>query len=242
LKSGERMSDMTDSQRTVLEVRDLSVSYGEDRIIRDLSFSVVQGSVFVILGPNGAGKTTLLRALLKLVPYEGEITWHTRKLSYLPPQEFVQRRDIPPLDLEEFFRFKTRDVAAMKRMFTEVGLDDALLARPFGTLSTGQFQRMLIAWALVDDPEVLLLDEPTSGIDIGGEETIYTLLQRFRQTKPLTILLVTHDLHVVWEHAQTVLCLNRHKLCLGAPQEVLTPQQLRTLYGTGVKYYEHQHP
>ncbi|MBP1150113.1 MULTISPECIES: metal ABC transporter ATP-binding protein [Methylocaldum] len=232
---------MTDNQPSILTVQGISVSYGDETIIRDLSFSVAEGAVFVILGPNGAGKTTLLRALLGLIPYQGTVTWQTRNISYLPPQEFLQRQELPPLSIEEFFRFKTRDVDAVKRMFAEVGLDESLLQRPFGALSTGQFQRMLIAWALVNDPDVLLLDEPTAGIDVGGEETIYTLLNRYRQRKPLTILLVTHDLHVVWEYASVVLCLNRQQLCMGAPQEVLTPQQLQALYGTGVKYYEHHH-
>ena len=233
---------MTNDRKTILTVRGLSVALGEDPVIRELSFSVPEGAVFVILGPNGAGKTTLLRALLDLVPHQGEVSWQTRKLSYLPPQEFLQRRDLPPLDVEEFFRLKTPDLSAIRRILGEVGVDNSLLRRPFGAVSTGQFQRLLMAWALVNDPDVLLLDEPTSGIDLGGEETIYTLLDRFRQARPLTILLVTHDLHVVWERASTVLCLNRHALCQGAPREVLTPERLQALYGTGVKHYEHRHP
>lgn len=230
-------SEMND----ILTVRSLSVTYGTDAIIRDLSFSIVDGAVFVILGPNGAGKTTLLRALLGLIPYEGSVIWRTSRISYLPPQESLQRRDLPPLDIAEFFRFKTSDLDNIKRKLVEVGLGEALLDRPFVSLSTGQFQRMLIAWALVDRPDVLVLDEPTAGIDVGGEETVYTLLNRYRQSRPLTILLVTHDLHVVWEYASMVLCLNRRQLCMGPPDEVITPQQLRDLYGTGVKYYQHQH-
>jgi len=122
-----------------------------------------------------------------------------------------------------------------------VGLDPSLLKRRFGTLSTGQFQRMIIAWALVDEPEVLLFDEPTSGVDIGGQETIYSLLHKFWKERNLTILLVTHDLSVVWEHANNVLCLNKKALCYGKPRDVLTPQGLEKLYGTGIKFYEHTH-
>ena len=225
----------------ILSVQDLAVTFGDTVILRDLSFSVAAGAVFVILGPNGAGKTTLLRALLDLIPHGGSVTWRTRSISYLPPHEFLQRRELPPLDIEEFFRFKTRNLADIKRVLAEVGLGEPVLRRQFGSLSTGQFQRMLIAWALVDDPDVLVLDEPTAGIDVGGEDTIYTLLNRFRQSKPLTILLVTHDLQIVWEYATMVLCLNRQKLCMGAPEEVLTPQRLKDLYGGGVKYYQHQH-
>ena len=83
-------------------------------------------------------------------------------------------------------------------MIAEVGLDESLLTHQFGKLSTGQFQRMLIGWALLDNPDVLILDEPTSGIDIGGEETLYSLLYKFWQNQNMTILLVTHDLNIIW--------------------------------------------
>jgi zinc transport system ATP-binding protein len=126
-------------------------------------------------------------------------------------------------------------------MFKAVELDLSLLKRRFGGLSTGQFQRMIIAWALVDDPAVLLFDEPTSGIDVGGQETVYSLLHKFWKNRNLTILLVTHDLNIVWEHANRVLCLNKRKLCSGTPKEVLTPEHLAELYGTGIKLYKHDH-
>lgn len=232
---------MAEQEGVILEVENLAVDRDGDMLIHNLSFSVATGEVFVILGPNGAGKTTLLRALLDLIPHRGRVNWGTRAISYLPPQELLQRRELPPITLADFFGLKTRDADAIRRRFIDVGLDASLCQRPFGTLSTGQFQRMLLAWALVNEPDVLLLDEPTAGIDVGGEETIYSLLERFRQRKPLTILLVTHDLHVVWEFATTVLCLNRLQLCIGAPRSVLTPEQLQKLYGTGVKLYEHRH-
>jgi ABC-type Mn2+/Zn2+ transport system ATPase subunit len=120
-------------------------------------------------------------------------------------------------------------------------LDSSLLRRRFGAVSTGQFQRMLIAWALVDQPKVLLFDEPASGIDIGGQETVYSLLHQFWQDWNLTILLVTHDLNIVWEHATNVLCLNKKNLCYGPPREVMTPETLEEIYGTGIKFYEHRH-
>ena len=100
---------------------------------------------------------------------------------------------------------------------------------------------MLFRSALVDDPSVLLFDEPTSGIDVGGEETIYSLLHKFWKEKGLTILLVTHDLNIVWEHANKVLCLNKKKLCLGTPNEVLSPENLKKLYQSNIKFYKHEH-
>lgn len=225
----------------VLEVSNLRISYDKRTIIEGLSFSVAARDILIVLGPNGAGKTTLLRSLLNLVPYQGSVTWHTRKIAYLPPQELLQRQNLPPLQLAEFFQFKTHDSESIKTLLSEVGLDTSVLSRQFNELSTGQFQRMMIAWSLLDNPDVLILDEPTSGIDIGGEETIYSLLHTFWQKQNLTILLVTHDLHVVWEYATQVLCLNRQQMCMGKPDDVLTPQQLKQLYGTGIKFYQHQH-
>lgn len=225
----------------VLSVKNLHIAYGSQTIIDNLSFNVAEREILIILGPNGAGKTTLLRALQNLLPYRGTVTWRAGKISYVPPQEFLQRQNLPPLNIAEFFSFKTDDNDTIKSMIAEVGLDDSLLARQFDELSTGQFQRMLIGWALLDNPDVLIFDEPTSGIDIGGEETIYSLLHKFWQNKNLTILLVTHDLNIVWEYATKVICLNKQQVCMGKPEEVLTPEQLKNLYGTGIKFYKHQH-
>jgi len=229
------------NENAVLTVKNLQVSYEEQKIISDLSFTVLKREILVFLGPNGAGKTTLLRALQNLLPYQGEVSWNVQKTSYLPPQEFLQRQNLPPLSIKEFYAFKTTNLDTIKAMITDVGLNESLLTHQFSDLSTGQFQRMLIGWALLDNPDVLILDEPTSGIDLGGEETIYSLLHKFWQNNNLTILLVTHDLNIVWEYATQVVCLNKQQICMGKPDEVLTPEQLKQLYGTGIKFYKHQH-
>lgn len=227
--------------KKILKVKNLNVKLNGEEIIKDLSFEVNEREILIILGPNGAGKTTLLRTLLGLVPYTGQISWATKDINYLPPQEFLGRKDLPPINIEEFFKFKNVPSEKILKILKQVGLDSSILKKRFGALSTGQFQRMLIAWALVDEPSVLLFDEPTIGIDIGGQETIYSLLHKFWKERNLTILLVTHDLNIVWEHATNVLCLNKKMLCYGTPRKILTPKQLKQLYGTGIKFYEHKH-
>ena len=207
----------------VLRVKRLKVVRNGEEIIRDLSFEVREKETLIILGPNGAGK------------------WYTKSISYLPPQELFQRKDLPPLSIEEFFRFKDVSHEQILRAFSAIVLDSSLLERRFDSLSTGQFQRLLIAWALVDEPKVLLFDEPTSGMDVGGQETIYSLLHKFWQERDLTILMVTHDLNIVWEHADNVLCMNKKTLCYGKPRQVITPEELEKVYGTGVRFYEHKH-
>jgi zinc transport system ATP-binding protein len=225
--------------KVILKVKNLNIKLGNREIVKNLSFEVKEGDVLILLGPNGAGKTTLLKGLLGLIPSEGEIIWSSKKISYLPPQELIQRKNLPPMTIKEFFEFKNIEQKDILKIFQEVGLEQSLLRRSFDALSTGQFQRMIIAWALVDNPDVLLFDEATYGIDAGGEETIYSLLHKIWQQRNLTILLVTHDLNIVYEHANNVLCLNKEKLCYGEPVKVLTPENLQKIYGTGIKFYKH---
>jgi len=227
--------------KPVLTVKDLNVVLGEQKIIQNLNFTVHEQDVLVILGPNGAGKTTLLRALLGLVPHTGIITWNKKKIRYLPPQELINKKTLLPLSVREFFSFKNISPRKITSRIKQVGLKKSILDKPLEHLSTGQFQRMLIAWALLDNPDVLLFDEPTAGIDIGGEETIYSLLHKIWKEKKLTIILVTHHVHVVWEHASSVLCMNKKLLCHGAPEKTLTKKVIEQTYGVGAKLYDHRH-
>lgn len=223
-----------------LQVKNLVVELNDRKIIENLSFEVRRGETLVVLGPNGAGKTTLLRALLGIVPYEGEVSWSINNISYLPPKELMQRKEILPLTVEDFYSLKEISKNRVFKSLESVGLSSKVFRQRIVHLSTGQFQRLSIAWALVDKPDTLLFDEPTSGIDIGGTETIYSLLHRFWEKYDMTIVLVTHDLSVVWEHADNVLCLNKRGVCYGVPAEALTTKNLKELYGVGVKYYKHK--
>jgi ABC-type Mn2+/Zn2+ transport system ATPase subunit len=227
-------------QKLALQVKDLTVELNDQKIIEGLSFAVKRGETLVVLGPNGAGKTTLLRALLGIIPYQGEVDWEVKNISYLPPKELMQRKEILPLTVEDFYSLKEVTKHRIAESLKSVGLSTDVAKQRIAHLSTGQFQRLSIAWALVDRPDTLLFDEPTSGIDIGGTETIYTLLHGFWEKQKLTIILVTHDLSVVWEHADNVLCLNKKGICYGAPASALTTKNLKELYGVGVKYYQHQ--
>jgi zinc transport system ATP-binding protein len=227
--------------KKIVEVTNLSVRYGNNLVLSDVSFSLNERDVVVIIGPNGAGKSTLLKALLGLIPHEGTVTWDTSKIGYIPPQESLLRKDLPPLTLLDFFHLKNKNNQAISSILNEIGLSDCLLSQQLSTLSTGQFQRAMLAWTLIDAPSVLILDEPTSGIDIGGEETVYSLLHRIWQKGNLTIILVSHSMSIVWKHASNVLCLNKKLICYGSPEETLNPDILKKLYGTEVSVYEHRH-
>jgi len=223
---------------SILKVKNLNVKLGNEEIIKDLSFEVKERDVLTILGPNGAGKTVLLRTLLGVLPYKGEIKWQKEvKIGYVP-QRLPFIKDTP-MSVEEFFELKGALKKEIEKTLNSVGFEESFLNKNIGELSSGQFQRILVAWALIKNPDILLFDEPTTGIDIGGEETIYTLLTKLKKERNLTILLVTHDLSVVFKFSNYVICLNRCPICQGIPKEILTPETLNKLYGEEVKFYEH---
>jgi zinc transport system ATP-binding protein len=224
----------------ILKVKKLKVGLDNQNVIENLSFQIKRGDVVTILGPNGAGKTVLLRTLLGLIPYEGEIEWQSDiKIGYVP-QRLPFIKDIP-LSVNDFFKLKKSFEKETQEILDSVGFREDFLKKKMGDISSGQFQRVLIAWALIKNPQVLLFDEPTTGIDISGEETVYNLLSKLRQERNLTMLLVTHDLSVVYKFSTDVICLNKHMICYGPPREVLTLESLRELYGEEVKYYQHKH-
>ena len=232
---------------TILKVENLSVQFDGNKILEDLSFEVKKGDITAVIGPNGAGKTVLFRALLGLVPYSGEIIWQENiKVGYVP-QRFIVERDLP-LSVKEFLSYK-----GSKNKITEVlkwvgfqtkdehHLIHHLLNLPLGVLSGGELQKVLIAFALLGNPKVLLFDEPTTGVDIGGEETIYNLLKKLRDEHDLTVIFISHDIHVVYQYASNVLCLNREKICFGPPHQALNADELKKLYGTEIGIVEHSH-
>ncbi len=233
-------------QDIILDVRNCAVVLDGQTLLSGVSFVVRKGEALAVIGPNGAGKTLLFKALLGLVPFSGTIAWQPDlRIGYVP-QKFPVDKTVP-LTVREFFllkgkRFWFPDPAFLNHLSHElslVGLPEAVLERRVGELSGGQLQRLLIGWAMVDHPEVMLCDEPTAGIDVGFEETVYHLLQRLQKERSTTVLLISHELNIVYRYADQVLCLNREMLCHGKPHEVLHPQDLARLFGEG-SFYAHQ--
>jgi zinc transport system ATP-binding protein len=231
---------------TILNVRDCSVVLDGETLLSGVSFKVQKGEALAVIGPNGAGKTLLFKALLGLVPFSGRIVWRPGlRIGYVPQKFPVDRS--APLTVREFFLLKAKGFWFPDRPFLEhlshelslVGLSEEILDRPVSELSGGQLQRLLIGWALLDHPDVILCDEPTAGIDVGFEETVYHLLQRLQHERSTTVLLISHEINIVYRYADQVLCLNQKMICHGKPREVLNPDDLKKLFGGG-SFYQHQ--
>ncbi|MBI4993373.1 metal ABC transporter ATP-binding protein [Candidatus Wolfebacteria bacterium] len=229
----------------ILEVKNLNVEINGIHILNDINFEVERGEILAIIGPNGAGKTILLKSLLGLIDYQGEIKWNKIygekiKIGYVP-----QRMDIEtdiPLSVEEFLNLSgDSSKQKIKEAIKAVQLDEKILKSGFGEISIGQRQRILVAWAILGNPQVLLFDEPTADIDIAGQESIYKMLHKLHRDLNLSIILISHDLNVVFRYAHKAICLNRKKICEGSPKEILNTENLLELYGGEKAFYHHDH-
>ena len=235
-------------ENPILETRNLSVSFDKQEILKDISFSVDEGDVLAIIGPNGAGKTVLFRTLLGFIPFDGKVKWREDAQIGYVPQKLFEKAELP-LTVKEFFILKSKnlffkDKRLIESIFHElkaVGLNQSILNQQLVNLSHGQLQRVLIAWAILRHPNVLLFDEPTAGIDLAGEDTIYNLLHKLQNERGLTVLIISHDLNIVYRYADKVLCLNKEGICFGEPKKALTNEQIRRLYGESAFYHHHVH-
>ena len=226
-----------------LDVRHLTISFEGVALVDDLSFTVAEGDSLAIIGPTGSGKTVLFRALIGALPYRGEIRWAAGATVGYIPQKLDIERDLP-ITGNDFLLAKARVGRAsrdeIRRALDLVNLTEDTTRKPVGTLSGGQFQRLLLAFALLGEPSVLLFDEPTAGIDEPGEERLTTEIDRLKQERHLTLLLISHELSLVYRYATQVLCLGRGRSYIGPPADVLTPQKLEELYGSPMKYHVHE--
>lgn len=225
-----------------LAVDRLSIRFGKVQVLHELSFHVARGESLAIIGPNGAGKTVLFQALIGSLPSEGTIRWAPEvRIGYVP-QKLDLDRDVPITGMD-FLLARARlagGVAAdIAGILSLVGVPEEVSLAPIGTLSGGQFQRLLLAFALLGNPTVLLLDEPTAGVDEPGQRQLNELVRHLQEKQGLTVLFISHELSVVYQYADSVLCLGRKSTCFGPPRKILTPDLLTEIYGTPVEYHVH---
>lgn len=207
----------------MLEVSNLSFKYRKEFVLEGINFVVKKGSVSVIVGPNGAGKSTLLKIIMGLYqPSKGEVKISGKKPNSLKhkiayvPQKFEFDSSIPItvfefMSLEKCFNKKHRPIY-INQFLSELGLKDKAKSK-LGELSGGQLQRLMIARALLHEKELLIFDEPASGIDVNGESTIYQLIKEISRKNNTTCLIVAHHLEHVSKYADNLICLNKKMTC-----------------------------
>lgn len=246
------------SQVITIETEGLCVKLGGRVVLEDINLQIHQGEAVALIGPNGAGKTTLLKALLGLVEVQKgtvrllgseSLSEVSSRIGYVPqrvvadPSFALSVREFLSLHVKgirwPWFSRKKLD-SLLEKTVQEIGLGD-LLSRSVAELSGGQFQRVMIAFALLKEPEVLFMDEPTAGVDAPGEEDFYEMIAKIHASRHLSVVLVSHDLSMVYKHASRVYALNRVICCQGTPEEVLKGQNLSQVFGREFSCYHHHH-
>lgn len=232
---------------SLLEVKNLSVKIGEQKILDNISFTLEEGEFLGVIGPNGAGKTTLLKAILGLIDYEGEVKFkgddikkHLDKISYVP-QKFEFDKSIP-ITVEEFINLTRIKITKEEKehILKETGILK-YLTNKLGEISGGELQRVLIAKAIMDKPLLLLMDEPIAGIDIEGEKRFVNIIEHLHKEHKISVILVSHELSIIHYLAQKVLCLNKKMFCYGDIESSLTSETIKALYGEEFIYKPHKH-
>ena len=229
----------------LLQAQNLSVSLDGHTVLSDITLALHRAEIVTILGPNGSGKSTLLRALLGILPPStGGVTRQPGLVIGYVPQRLAIDRTLP-MTVRRFLSLPARVTDAdAHAALARVGLPD-VAQRQMGELSGGQFQRVLLARALLAKPQLLILDEPTQGLDQPGEAAFYRLIEEVRRDTGVAILMVSHDLHVVMAASDRVICLNGHICCEGTPRVVSNAPEYRALFGLGTQgalaLYQHVH-
>ncbi len=230
---------------SLIAAENISVSYGANTVLRDVSLAVEPGEIVTIVGPNGSGKTTLLKLLIGAEqPQSGRITRKSGlRIGYVPQKLHID--PTLPITVERFLRLPGGTSRAAGAVALEKAGVPGLSDRQMSALSGGQFQRVLLARALINEPDLLLLDEATQGLDQPGSAAFYLQIEDVRQKTGCAILMISHELHVVMATSDRVVCLNGHVCCEGAPEIVSAAPEYRALFGTGtggaLALYRHEH-
>ena len=229
----------------LIEVQNLCVGYGNKEVLRNVNLSLSKNEIVTIVGPNGSGKTTLFKSIIGSTPISsGKVLIRPNlKIGYVPQVLNIDRS--LPLTVERFLSLENRRHKREALSAQQVLDSNELLFKQISTLSAGQLQRVLLARALVNKPDVLLLDEATRGLDQPGSAAFYKKIEEIRNTTGCAILMISHDLHVVMSASNRVICLNGHVCCQGEPQSVASSPEYKAMFGSNVDgtlaLYQHNH-
>lgn len=231
---------------SLISASGLSVSFGGTTVLHGVDLAIEPGEIVTVVGPNGSGKSTLLRALIGALPPAAGRVWRRPglRLGYVPQRLHLD--PTLPMPVGRFLGLPRRRARAdFAAALARVGLGPEIAARQLAGLSGGQFQRVLLARALLGQPQLLILDEPTQGLDQPATAGFYRLIEALRAETGAAVLMVSHDLHVVMAASDRVICLNGHVCCEGTPTVVSAAPEYRALFGAGtggaMALYRHHH-
>jgi zinc transport system ATP-binding protein len=226
---------------SLLQSTDITIKYKDRLILTDVNFAIEKGEIVTIVGPNGSGKSSFLKALVGVEPIaKGKITRAKNLTIGYVPQRLTLDKSLP-LTVDGFLSLTASRASSVAN---HVNID-ALRTLQLADLSGGELQRVLLVQALQSDPDILVLDEPTQGLDQPATADFYTLLELLQKETGCAVLMVSHELHVVMSRSDRVICLNGHICCEGTPSVVASAPEYRALFGEGTKgalaLYRHQH-
>lgn len=230
---------------SLVTLTNLGVRLGGHQALSNVDFAIEKGEIVMVVGPNGSGKTTFLRAIIGAQrPSSGKIVRAKGlRIGYVPQSLSIDTT--LPLTVDRFLNLPNRQTSdAVLSALKSTGAD-GLQDRQMSDLSGGQFQRVLLARALMKNPDLLILDEPTTGLDQPGSAALYRQIEQVRTDLGTAILMVSHELHVVMSASDRVICLNGHVCCHGTPEIVASAPEYRALFGSGTQgalaLYRHDH-
>ena len=231
--------------RDLVRLSQINVRFGQDQVLNNINLNLHDNCITTLIGPNGAGKTTLVKVILGLVPPSSGNIWRNPglRIGYMPQKLHIDRT--LPLTVTRFMRTLTRVAhETMRAALRAVGAEH-LVDKSIHDLSGGETQRVLLARALLRDPQLLVLDEPVQGVDLNGQIELYRLITKIREQRRCGVLMISHDLHLVMASTDHVVCLNHHVCCSGHPESVSNDPSFLELFGPAqastLALYNHHH-
>ncbi len=239
------MTSPTEEGPVLVTLEGVGLSLSGNGILKGLDLTIQRREILTVVGPNGAGKTSLARLVLGLVkPTSGRITKRKNlKIGYVPQRFSID--PVIPITVARFLALpRPAPAETLRACLSEVGIE-RLVDRPIQSLSGGEFQRVLLARALLREPDLLVLDEPVQQVDFSGQVELYERIADLRDRHGCGILLISHDLHLVMARTDRVICLNHHICCSGAPEAVSQHPEYLSLFGkraaSVMAFYSHEH-
>ncbi|MDX2083290.1 MAG: metal ABC transporter ATP-binding protein [Rickettsiales bacterium] len=229
----------------IAKLENISLSINRQKILSDINLELIAGKITTLIGPNGGGKTSIARILLEILkPTSGKIIKNSNlKIGYMPQKITIDKTI--PLNAKDFIELSTHKIKfdqALYNLAARLNIDK-ILSQQIHNLSGGQMQKILFLRALVNNPDLLVLDEPTQYMDVAAIQDFYQIIDELRKASNCSILLISHDLYTVMQKTDIVFCVNHHICCHGSPSDVNQHPQYLALFGnkSALTIYQHHH-